>query len=246
MCSMFGRHLVYLAGFFVLLFVYTKVAGPIPFSVNSVSTQKSTTFDVTGEGKVITKPDVATLTAGITAQAQTVKAVQDQINKVINNISEAIKQTGVDLKDIKTSNYSVYPAYDYSASTQRINGYNANASLEIKVRNLDNVSTVIDQATANGANQISGLNFEVDDRTKAEGEARQKAVDEAKKKAGQAARITGFKLGRIVNYSENFPDNVRPIPLMMETAKAVGGTPTQVEPGSSEVTVTVTLSYEIQ
>lgn len=140
----------------------------------------------------------------------------------------------------------MYPTYGYSGTAQRINGYNASATLLIKVRNLDNVNNVIDQATGNGANQVSGLSFGVDDKTKQEGEARQMAVAEAKKKAEQAAKIAGFKLGRIINYSENFGGSPRPIPLMMDAAKAVGSVPTQVEPGSSEVLVSVTLSYEIQ
>ena len=244
MYSKFAVPFIWLASFFVLLLVYTKLIGPIPFSVTSVTTQKSTAFDVTGEGRVTIKPDIASITAGIQAQASSVKGAQDQINSVINQVSEAIKQTGVDAKDIQSTNYSIYPTYDYGGGTQKITGYNAGTNLLIKVRNLDNINNVIDSATKNGANQISGLTFSVDDKTKMETEARQKAVDEAKKKAQVAAKIAGFKLGRIINYSENFQGGPRPITLTMEAAKAVGS-PTQVEPGSSEVIVNVTLSYEV-
>lgn len=240
-----GRPFFLIFSFFVLLFLYTKLIGPIPFSLSSVTTQKSTTFDVTGEGKSSTAPDIAEITAGITVSAQTVKAAQDQINAVINKVSQAIKQTGVDPKDIQTTNYNIYPSYDYTGGSQRITGYSASTNLSVKVRDLDNVNNVIDAVTASGANQISGLSFGVDDKTKVEDEARQKAVAQAKKKAEQAAKIAGFKLGRIINYSENFQGEPRPIPLMMETAKSAG-VPTRVEPGSSEVIVNVTLSYEIQ
>lgn len=245
MYQRFISFFVLILSIFVLFFLYTKLIGPIPFSVKSVTTTKFTTFDVTGEGKSSIKPDIAEITAGITVSAQTVKAAQDQINAVINKVSQAIKQTGVDPKDIQTTNYNINPSYDYTGGSQRITGYSASTNLSVKVRNLDNVNNVIDAAGANGANQISGLSFGVDDKTKAEDEARKKAVDEAKKKAEQAAKIAGFKLGRIINYSENFQGEPRPIPLMMETAKSQGA-PTQVEPGSSEVTVSVTLSYEIQ
>ena len=231
--------------FFILLFTFTKTFGPIPFSVNSVTTTKSTTFDVSGEGKVNVKPDMASVNVGIRAQAQTVKAVQDQINTVINKISEAVKSLGVDAKDIQTINYSIYPDYDYSGSSQRIKGYTASTNLSVKVRDTDQVNNVIDAATSNGANEVSGISFEVSDKHKAENEARQKAVEEAKKKAEQAAKIAGFKLGKIINYSESFGEEPRPISLRSLSQ----GTPestTQIEPGSSEVKVTVTLSYEIQ
>lgn len=231
--------------FFVLLFSFTKIFGPIPFSVNSVTTSKSSTFDVTGEGKVTASPDIALVTVGIVANGQTVKQAQDQVNSTINKVSDAVKKLGVDSKDIKTTNYSINPTYDYS-NGQKITGYSANTNLLIKVKQLEKTNSVIDIATANGANQVGGISFDINDRTKLENEARQKAVDEAKKKAGDASRIAGFKLGRIINYSEN-PQGIGPVPLRaMAADKAIGGAPTQVEPGLSDIVVSVTLSYEIQ
>lgn len=245
---MFSRLLspiVLLISLFVLIFIYTKVIGPIPFSVNSVTTQKSTTFDVRGQGKSFMKPDIVTVNAGISVQSQTVKNAQEQINSIINKVSEAVKQSGVDSKDIQTSNYSIYPNYDYGNGSQKINGVTANANLVIKVRNLDIVNNVIDAATSSGANQISGVTFDISDKTKVEDQARQEAVKEAKRKAEQAAQIAGFKLGRIINYSENFPGGPIALPMIRTESKAVDATPTQIEPGTSEVTVDVVLGYEI-
>lgn len=232
--------------FFILLFSFTKIFGPIPFSVNSVTTQKSTTFDVTGEGKVSIAPDIASISVGIIARESTVKSAQEKINGVINNISDAVKKLGVDKKDIQTTNYSIYPIRgDFQAGPSKITAYEANTNLQIKVRDIDKVNSIIDVATANGANEVSGISFEVDDRTKAENEAREEAVEEAKRKADNAAKIAGFKLGRIINYSENFGDFPRPISLRAQGATEVESIPTQIEPGSSEIKATVTLSYEI-
>lgn len=233
-----------LAIFFLFLFVYTKLAGPIPFSVNSVTTNKTDSFSVTGDGKVTAKPDLATINVGVSAQGTTVKLVQDQMNSAINKVSQAIKNLGVEAKDIQTSNYNVNPSYDFNGGSQRINGYQASTNLVIKVRNLDKVNSVIDEATANGANQVGGINFDVDDKTQAENEARSQAVAQAKRKAEEAAKIAGFSLGKIINYSENFGSNPRPIAIM--AADKAQGSATQVEPGSSEIQVSVTLSYEVK
>jgi|Napbiome12C3dose_1001474.scaffolds.fasta_scaffold00001_278 hypothetical protein len=233
--------------FFLLLFLYTKIAGPIPFSVNSITTTKSDTFNVTGEGIVAAKPDIATLSVGISAQASTVKSAQDQINSAINRVSEAIKKLGVEQKDIQTENYQINPNYDFQGPVQRITGYFASTDLSIKVRKIDLINQVIDEATANGANQVGNISFDVDDKTKLENEARQKAVEAAKKKAESAAKIAGFRLGRMVNYSENFNGGPQPIPLRMSVgAPDAAKLETAVEPGSSEIRVTVILSYEIQ
>lgn len=233
--------------FFILLFSFTKLFGPIPFSVNSVTTTKSDTFNVAGEGKITVQPDIAQVTVGIQANGSTVKSVQEQINSIINKVSEGIKQSGVDAKDIQTVNYSINPDYDYSGGSQRIKGYSASTNLFIKVREIDKVNQVIDTATTSGANQVGGISFDVDDRKKWENEARIKAVDDAKRKARDAAKVAGFKLGRIINYAENFGGYPNPIPMMRalevkETQDAL----TQVEPGSTDISVVVTLSYEVQ
>mgnify|MGYP003392988302 CR=1 FL=1 len=232
--------------FFVLLFSFTKIFGPIPFSVNSVVTTKSTTFDVTGEGKVSAIPDIALINVGVFSQAPTVKQAQNLLNKNINQVSDAIKNLGIDKKDIQTSNYNITPSYDFSGSSQKITGYLASSNLSIKVRQIDKANSVIDEATANGANQVGGINFDIDDKTKLEDEAREKAVAAARKKAETAAKIAGFRLGRIVNYSESQLGFLRAVPMMALADTKSQGAPTEVEPGSTDITVSITLSYEIQ
>lgn len=241
----FVSPLAWILTFFVVLFIYNRFLGPLPFSVTSVSTQKSDTFNVSGEGKVAVAPDIALINVGVAAQAPTVKAAQDQLNANTNKVSKAIKQLGIEEKDIQTSNYNIYPTYDYTSGSQRITGYSANSTLSIKVREIDKGSSVIDAATANGANQVGGIVFEVDDRTKAENEARELAVSQAKEKAENAAKIAGFQLGRIVNYAESFGDFPRPIPLQAQGGEKAPPS-TSLEPGSNEITVTVTLSFEIR
>lgn len=233
--------------FFVLLFAYTKLAGPIPFSVNQVTTTKTDTFTVTGEGNVSVPPDIAVISAGVQAQGNTVKIAQDQLNTAINAVSSAVKKAGVADKDIKTTGYNINPMYDYSARTPRITGYQASSNLTIKVRAIDTANAVIDAATAAGANQVGGISFDVDDKTRWQNEARTMAVDDAKKKAAAAAEIAGFSLGKVINYSEDFGNGPRPIPMLAKADVGLGaGAPTQIETGSNEITVTVSLSYQIQ
>jgi hypothetical protein len=246
------KHFAFAAGiiiFFIALFAYTKWIGPIPFSVNSVTTNKTDTFSVTGDGKVTVVPDIAIISAGVQAQGATVTVVQDQLNKAINAVTSAVKRAGVEDKDIQTTNYTINPTYDYGTGNPKITGYQASSDLMIKVHAIDTANTVIDAATAAGANQIGGITFDVDDKTKAQDAARTLAVADAKRKATDAAKIAGFSLGRIINYSEDFGNVVRPMPLMANAATADGvakTAPTNVSTGSTDITVQVTLSYEIR
>lgn len=233
--------------FFIFLLLFTKLVGPIPFSVTSVTTQKSDTFNVSGEGKVTTVPDIALVTAGVQANGQTAKAAQDQINLAINRVSEAVKKLGVDSKDIKTVNYNISPTIDYNLGTQRITGYTASTNLQIKIREIDRSNDILDTATSNGANAVGGISFDIDDKTKFENQARELAVADAKRRAEDASRIAGFRLGRIVNYSENTSGIYPPMPFRATMAADVSeNKATQVEPGSNEIVINVTLSYEVQ
>jgi uncharacterized protein len=232
--------------FFAMLFIYTKIAGPIPFSINSVTTTKSDTYNVNGEGKVSISPDIAVLSVGVTANGNTVQQARDQMNSIINKVSEAVKDLGVEAKDIQTSSYNISPNYDFTGGSQKITGYNANTNLSIKVKKLDNVNGIIDASTQNGANQVNGLSFDVENRTEAENEAREKAIDDAKKKAQQAAKVAGFKLGNLVNYQENFTGGPIPLPARAGNLAADSKEATQVEPGSTEIVISVTLSFEIR
>lgn len=232
--------------FFISLFLYTKLAGAFPFSINAVMTNKTDIFTVTGEGKSTQKPDLATIRAGVTVNGPTVKTVQDEMNKNINKVTEAVKKLGISQDDIQTENYSINPNYDYESSSPKITGYNANTTISIKVRDIEKINTVIDTTSSNGANQINSVNFEIADKTKAENEAREKAVEDAKKKAQAAAKIAGFSLGRIINYSESFgPINI-PYPDIRSVQIASPDTQTQVEPGTNDINLQVYLSYEIR
>ncbi|MCX8008325.1 MAG: SIMPL domain-containing protein [Patescibacteria group bacterium] len=233
--------------FFALLALYTRLIGPLPLSVSSVVTQKTDTFSVTGEGKAIVVPDIAVVTVGVQTQESTAKQAQSNLNTKINAVSEAVKRLGIDEKDIQTTNYSIYPIYDWKQNTQKITGYQASTTLVIKVRDLDKANTVLDTATEQGANTIGGITFDVSDRSKAEDEARQKAFQEAHKKAQRAAQIAGFRLGKVINYAENTNQPIYPLPFArMQAAPEMQDAKTNVKPGSQEVVITVTISYEIQ
>lgn len=230
--------------FFILLAVYTKLVGPIEFRVNQISTQKAAFFDVSGEGSATTIPDQAEVNLGITTTASTVASAQKQVNEIINNISKKLKDSGVGEADIKTTNYSINPNYDYR-SGQRITGYTVNASLLVKFTDFDKLNQSLDSAVTLGANQIGGVSFTLSPESTAEAQdqAREEAVAQAKRKAESLAKAAGIRLGRIVNIQENSLQPPTPILRSLETATPSDGA-TQIQPGTTEIKLTVTLSYE--
>lgn len=228
---------------FLGLFLYTKLFGPIPFSVNSITTTKTNLFSVSGTGKATGIPDTAQILIGVTKTASTVASAQDQTNTAANKIIEDLKKFGVPDKDIKTTNYSVNPNYDYSRGGQNITGYTVTQTLEVNVTPIDIANKAIDTATKDGANLVGGVNFTFNDKTKKdlEKKARAEAVKMAKEKAESLARATGIKLERIVDVQES--GNFEPRPIMMGALEAKSSD-TQLQAGENSITINITLSYE--
>lgn len=231
--------------FFVTLFVYSKVVGPMSLDIKTSSSSKSDGFSVTGTGKSSIKPDSASLSVGVESRGPSSEMVQEQMNGSINKVTDAIKALGIESADIKTSNYNVNPEYDYTSATRKITGYSASTNLQIRVKDIAKANSVLDAATKAGATQVGNINFENSDKSAAENEARQKAVVDAKAKAESAAKIAGFKLGKIINYSENsgYPSIQ---PMLMKADSAQGNVATEVQPGTNEVSISVTLSFEVE
>lgn len=228
--------------FFLILFVYTKIAGPIQFSVNNINSTKTDSFQVQGTGKAAAAPDKALIDIGITNDGPTVAVAQDKTNQTANKITLALKSIGVSEKDIKTINYSITPNFDLNS--KKTGTYTVTQNFEVKVP-IEKINEAIDSATGNGANTVGNISFILDDEKKneLENQARAEAVKEAKAKANGLANVAGIKLGNIINVSESFGGS-NPLLFAPEAKTSDGSsTPTNVLPGQTTIEVTVTLTY---
>jgi len=230
-----------------IFFLYTKLAGPIPFSVQSVQTTKTNLFTASGTGKATGIPDTAQLSIGATKTALTVADAQNQANAAAEKIIKDLKLLGVEEKNIKTTDYSVNPNYDYNrGGQQNITGYTVTQTLEVEITPIDIANKAIDTATSDGANVIGGIAFTFNDKTKKdlESKARTEAVKIAKEKAENLAKVTGIRLGKIVDVQESGNFEPRPIMMAAGSLETKSAPDTQLQPGENSITTTITLSYE--
>jgi len=243
----YGKIVTITVSILIILSLYFRFIGPIPFSVNQVTTEKQTAFNVQAEGKVVAVPDTAIVSLGVQINKPTVKAAQKEANEKINKITNELKRIGIENKYIKTTDYRIYPNYDYR-SGRKINGYNINIKLEVKVKDFEKINKVIDKSSELGANQIGSLEFIIDDERLEElkMEARKKAIKKAKKKAEQIAKIGGLRIGKLINIIEKDISSYQPRPLLLRNAVPAveDREETQIQPGESEIIVSVNLSYE--
>ncbi len=232
-----GEKIISYVVLIVAIVIGVRFLPSIPIS--SVVTQKQTDFTVTGTGKVTTIPDTAIISLGVQITKPTIKSAKDEANTIVNKTLETLKKLGIESKDIKTENYSIYPNYDWTNGKNRITGYNVSQNLVVTVRDLDKINDVIDQTTALGLNTVGNINLTVnEDKLKElQQEARAEAVKEAKTKAESLSSAASMTLGRIINITESEP--FLPRPFMMAEK-----TDTNIQPGSTDITSTVVLTYE--
>lgn len=202
---------------------------------------------ISGEGKVLAKPDIGQIILSVLVENKNVVVAQKENIEKMDKVIEAVKGLGVDAKDIKTVNYSIQPSYKYSSGRSEIIGYEVLQSLEVKIRNLDKTGEILEKAALLGANQVGSLNFTFDDPEKLQDEARQKAIVNAKKKAEALVNQMDVKLGKVVSFSENSPDQ-NPIFYttdMMGRGGSSENIAPQIETGQNEIVVSVQIGYEI-
>ena len=207
------------------------------------------TITIGGEGKVTAIPDIAAIEIGVSTEKTDVASAQKENTTKMNAVTKKVKDLGVDEKDIQTTQYNIYPQYDYTNNRQQLRGYQIAQNVRIKIRDLSKIGAILEAATSAGANQVSGVSFTIDDPEKLRQEAREKALDNAREKAKALAGRADVKLGKIVSFSES-DSGTPPVPYYARAeAFGMGGdmavkTP-DIQAGSLEVVVNVNVSYEI-
>ena len=244
------------AGLFMLAAVTVivwQITGPSWFkNIKAEITNQpyARTVTVDGEGKVTAKPDIAIINLSVVSQGKTVKQVTLDGNQKMTAVTGEVKKLGVDEKDMVTSSYNLYPEYAYPENQQpQIRGYSLNQGITVKVRKLDTVDDVLDAGIKAGANQVGQLSFDIDEDSALKNEARDKAFKKAREKADQMASAAGVSIGRVITFSEGYVPPPVPVYRGYDMAYATGAEAVpapSIEPGSKELTVTVSVTYEIE
>jgi len=205
------------------------------------------TLNVNGLGSTSLTPDIAYIYIGVHSEGATASEVVEANKTQTNAVLDALKKAGVEEKDLRTTNFSIWPSQQYSPEgTVTGTIYMVDNTVYVTVRDLDGLGDLLDDTIAAGANSINSIQFDVADKTVAVKEARAKAVEDAKKQAQELADAAGVKLGEIQNIS--FYDN-SPYPIF--EGKGGGGgamaeSAVAIQPGQLTISVSVSITYDIK
>ncbi len=229
-----------------LLYVAGQYVGSQPQRIQQ-EIEANREIQVQGTGKVEVRPDIAMVQLGVrSTNKSSAEAALQEISSKLNSVMQALKSLEIAEEDIKTSNFNINPIYDYQDGRSIPRGFEASETLEVKIRNLDNIGQVLSAVTQEGVNQAGGLTFVSEDEEELVAQAEEAAIVDAKTKAEKLAQALGARLGRVKNFSSSSVPG-GPIPLYAE--RAIGGDQGSIPPvpaGSKETTATVTITYELQ
>jgi len=208
-------------------------------------------ISVSGSGEIWVKPDLAIIDFSVVTEKKTIEDAMTANTKKMNDTINAIITQGIEEKDLKTTNFNIFPRYEWIKSEfiegkRVLVGYEVDQTLEVKVRDLTKIGSIIQSAVNAGANQVGDLQFTIDNQEALKSQARKEAIENAKLKAQEIANQLGVKLVKVVSFNEN---SVVPIfrPYFTDRAiKEAETTPApQIQTGENKIEVNVSIVYEI-
>lgn len=209
---------------------------------------QSETVTVIGEAKSVQKNQIAVFNAGVDAISSDKDKAVGEVNNKMEAIVKAVKDFGIAEADIKTQNLNIFQQeetyYEGGVQKNRKGQWRVNNSIEIVLREVDKASELASLLTSSGANNVYGPNFSFDDVSEAQKGLYEAAMKDAREKAEMLVKVSGRKLGKVINVSEGGSSGVYPKYQVMMEGLGGGGVPT--EPGSGTVRQSLVVVFELE
>ncbi len=200
-----------------------------------------------GEGVVKRAPDRAWVTIAAESRAKTPGEAQKVNADAMSAVMQKLKGVGLPAEAIRTAAYELRPEFDYANNRQTLRGYVARNAVEVRVDDLPKLGEVLDVAVGAGATSVSGIRFDLKDRSSAEQLALQRAVADARSQADTAAQAAGLKVERVIRIEvHRDPSMSPPRPTMAMRAEMAMNAEPPMAPGELEIRATVTITAAIR
>ena len=208
---------------------------------------------VSAAGTVRLTPDMASVTFGVTTQETSAELAQSKNSEAVKKVMDVLTERGIEEKSIRTVAYSMYPQYDYSEfGEQRIVGYVVYTTMRVEDQEIGELGRLLSACVAAGINDVDNVSFFCSGYDEAYRQALALAVAAARDKAEVLSAAAGKKLGDAVSVTEGWQDtsarygrSVNSYGAMKAEAAMDMAAPS-FQPGETEITANVTVSYRMQ
>ena len=186
-----------------------------------------------GTASVDATPDIATLAIEVNVSAKDAASAKKQADERVAQYLSFLEQNQIAKKDISSANLRTQPDYDYQNGKSVLKGYRAVRTVEVTLRQLDKLNSLLDGALKAGLNEIRSVSLGVAQPDAYKDKARKAAIDDAVHQAEQLAAGFNSKLGQV--YSVRYHvSNYQPSPVVRmmkaDAAPAVSAQETYEQP----------------
>lgn len=244
---------------FLALLAVSQIKSIFNIGTNS---QITNTITVNGKGEAVSIPDVATFSFSVIEKAKTVADAQLAATTKQNAVIKALKENGIEEKDIKTQGYSINPHYDYQNGVctasypgvcqpgkSVLTGYDVTQTTEVKVRDLSKAGKIFDVVGGLDVQNVNGISFSIDNVDTVKAQARTEAIADAKVKANKLAKDLGVRIVRIISYSDSsdypYMYGMGGDSISAKVMSAPRATP-EISAGEQKIISNVSITYEIR
>lgn len=206
------------------------------------------TITVAGEGQVFGAPDQAQINTGVVTDGPTAKDALARNSARMSEVVASLKKMGIESKDIQTSGFNLSPVYLPQTPGQampRIGGYQVSNNVAVTIKDLAKLGEIMDQVVQMGSNSVGGVSFSIANPKPLMMQAREAAIQDAKARAEAYAKAAGVSVGKVMTISEQVAPMVQPVPVYAMRAAMAESAPVPVEAGQQQVSLNVTVVFEI-
>jgi len=236
-------------GLFVLLGTMT-CAWIVPAGA-AAAEERPRTVSVSGQGEIQAEPDQAIVSLGVESRKPKLEDARAEVSKTVEAVLKLTRDLKINQKYVRATRISVQPEYnwDNNAKERNLIGYFVSRQVEVDLRDLDKLGTLLEKATDLGVNQIGDPSLESSKRRDLEREALAKAVQDARLNAEAVAKAAGARIGapRTISASSGFTPPPRPMMVRKEMAMAAdsGGAAHSYQGGQITFNGNVQVEYDL-
>ena len=230
-----------------LLLVLMAAAGSV--SAATTDTTNPYVIHTSGSGTVTGTPDRVQITFSVQTENPDVKAAQADNAALMTKIQGALADAGIASENLKTTGYTITPIYADSTGilNPKVKSYQVTNTLQVTLNDVSRAGEIIDLAVANGANQVSSIQFLLSDAQAQalRGAALKKAVAGARADADAVAGALGVNITGMetIDISQGYTPVVYGNYQMDSFAAAKSAVPTPIQPGDITVNAQVSITY---
>ncbi|HMB21243.1 MAG TPA: SIMPL domain-containing protein [Anaerolineales bacterium] len=230
------------------LIVFTVIVLALVLSACAPAAQPRT-LSVSGSGQAYLAPDIAYIYVGVHTENPTAADAVAENTAQTQKVIKAITDFGIDAKDVRTTNFSIWPQDKFDPQSGAPSGekiYAVDNTVYITIRDLKKLGDLLDTVVQAGANTVNSVQFDVANKDEALKQARIAAVKDAERQAKELADATSMSVGEVQSIS--FVDNQYPV---FDGKGGGGGAVAEaaavpIQPGQLTFSVTVNVTYALK